>query len=102
MTQKDRFVLLDTQTEGESELKAEITELRGRIIVLEATIRYIAIEAGWVPKELEADAIDLYMTALQAKSEVGALLLEQGINQKSENSRTNIVSELSAKEGSQQ
>ena len=67
--QRNHFTLLDTETEGERELRAEVEKLRSRVVSLDACVRYMLNLLTAEPFEsFELDAAEFYMTALQSKS----------------------------------
>ena len=68
--QRNHFTLLDTETEGEQNLRVEVEKLRSRVVSLDACVRYMLNMLTAEPfEQFELAAVEFYMTALKAKAE---------------------------------
>jgi hypothetical protein len=67
--QRNRFKLLDTETEGESQMRVEIQELKSRIVRLDALVRHLLVLNGADLGAFEDEAVEEYMTAIAANIE---------------------------------
>ncbi len=65
--QRNKFTMLDTQTEGEAELRKDISSLQVKVVGLEATVRYLLQLSGENPDDFIFEAMDRHMTAGYAK-----------------------------------
>jgi len=65
--QRNHFTLLDTETEGEVELRKSMNALQAKVAGLEATIRYLLQLSGENPDDFIFEALDRHLTAAEAK-----------------------------------
>jgi hypothetical protein len=67
LTVSGLMTMLGVQTEGERELRETIANQGSRIVVLEAQMRWLLTLSGEDPESFQHEAVDAYMTALEAK-----------------------------------
>lgn len=70
--QEDTFTLVGVHTDGERRLEFGLDALKSRVVRLEAVIRYLLQLSGESPDDFEAESVERYATALEAKLSIAS------------------------------